>query len=112
MDRYRGKIEMQMRAMKPGMYLSIDARDFVRAYPCGWPSIYETHEQSFLSKQIGSAAGVWRVQFQAGPNPAYVISRHEEDTQGRRFYVDPDRAYLFDPQPDGTWVRNNLEYKR
>lgn len=112
MRRERDEIEHHMRYMKPGTFLSVPAREFCLAYPCGWPSIYETHEQAFLSSAIGSASGVWRVVFQMGPNPAYVISRHEEDVTGRRHYVDPDRAYLFDQQPDGTFVRNGTPYVR
>ena len=79
----------------------IDGRTFQDAYPCGFPSIYENHEQAFLSSMVGSAWGVWRVNRNVETGD-YTISKHPYRESGKRYYVDPDRAHLFKRMPDGT----------
>jgi hypothetical protein len=98
----RDNIEYQLDRMKIGQRLDVPAREFQRAYPCGWPTIYDTPEQAFLSSRIGSAWGAWTVhRHESGGH--YTISRYEEGK--RRVYVDPDRAHLFHKGSDGTLRR-------
>src|SRR3990167_10004134 len=88
-----------LRTMRVGQHISLDGHFFRRAFPCGFPSIYETHEQAFLSSRIGSAWGGWRVWYD-GYKDSFIVSRHEEGD--KRVYVDPDRQHLFKRMPDGT----------
>jgi hypothetical protein len=94
----RSMIDDHCANMKPGQRVTITRRIFLEAYPCGWPSIYETPEQAFLSSKIGSAWGCWRVTVDPFSGDR-IISRHEESD--RRVYVDPDRAHLFERGEDG-----------
>jgi hypothetical protein len=93
--------------MKVGEWLTIGLRQFQEAYPCGWPSIYETHEQAFLSTMMGSMYGAYRVSadLQKG---IITISRYQEDD--KIHYVDPDRAHLYDKLPNGTYRRNEIPF--
>ncbi len=47
--------------MKEGEGINISRYVFNEAFPCGWPSIYRTPTEAFLSSMIGSAWGIWRV---------------------------------------------------
>jgi len=83
-----------------GERIAIDRRIFEEAFPCGFPSIYKTPEQAFLSTMIGSAWGIWKVEtnFETGN---VIISKHKGSN--KRYYVDPDREHLFKKLPDGTY---------
>lgn len=98
-------IESHCARMKEGERLTVACRLFLEAYPCGWPSIYDTPEQTFLSSKIGSAWGVWRVSVNP-ENGNRTISKHAEGE--RRVYVDPDRQHyfrrIFDGSPEGYLV--------
>ena len=96
----RKYLEHILDRMKPGEHIQIDHYSFQKAYPCGWPSIYETHEEAFLSSRIGAAWGCWEVNT-IPKNGNYVVSRHKESN--KRYYVDPDRKHLFEKMPDGTY---------
>lgn len=102
MKNARTIIQYELRRMSIGQEIVFDRYIFVEAYLCGWPSIYNSHEESFLSCQIGSAWGVWRVRFDF-EHEFYIVSKHEESK--KRYYVDPDRAYLFTRLPDNTLQR-------
>jgi len=82
--------------------LTMDGRLFDEAFLCGWPTIYETPEQVFLSGMIGSGCGMWRVSRNLETGNV-TISRHK--ASDKRYYIDPDREYLFTKQPDGTLKR-------
>ena len=99
MSAERKKIDRMCSKMKIGQMLTVDDCIFMKAYPYGFPSIYETPEQAFLSSRIGSAWGCWRVQ-RSVENRSVTISRHEESS--KRYYVDPDRKHLFKRMPNGT----------
>jgi hypothetical protein len=101
MTECRKFLQEMVRRMKVGEYLKVDGREFVRAFPCGWPSMYRTNTEAFLSAQIGSSWGCVRAT-QDPINGTVTISKHEEDT--RRHYVDPDREHLFKKDVDGFWV--------
>ena len=92
-------VEFFCERMKVGEEVVVDSRHFKQAYPCGWPTIYKTPEQAFLSSKVGAAWGVWRVRRSFAPRD-FVISKHEESD--KRHYVDPDREDLFKKMPDGT----------
>ena len=85
----------------------IDGRLFDEAFLCGWPTIYKTPEQAFLSSMIGSGCGMWRISRDLETRNV-IISRHK--VSNKRYYIDPDREYLFTKQPDGTLERNDVEY--
>ena len=87
--------------MKTGQCLDVSLSVFQKAYPCGWPSIYETHDQAFLSSKIGAMWGCWRL-YRNPTRPVVTISRHESGDQA--VYVDPDRAHLYRLDPDGHLV--------
>ena len=97
----RSYIRHILSKMKCGEHIVIDRRCFQEAYPCGWPSIYETSEQAFLSSQVGSAWGTWRVRI-IPENGNRIVSKHEPSEE--RYYVDPDREHLFKRQRNGTFV--------
>lgn len=99
MNRQRQYIMRQLDTMKTGQKILIDRYDFIDAYPCGWPSIYHTPIEAFLSSMQGSAFGCWRVE--ENKNGDFIISKHVESS--KRHYIDPDREYLFDRQKDGTY---------
>ncbi len=99
MNRAREMAKAECYKMEEGQRIEFCGRAFSEAFPCGWPTIYKTHEQAFLSTMIGSAWGCWRVSKNYEKNN-YVISRHPESD--KRFYADPDRAHLFKSMPDGT----------
>ena len=48
-------IEYQCYRMKIGEYIKFDRLVFSDAFAFGWPTIYETPIQAFLSSMIGSA---------------------------------------------------------
>lgn len=96
---HREYIKKELYRLKIGEYLKLDRHMFNDAFPCGFPSIYRTHEQAFLSTMIGSGWGAWRIRqdFETGD---YIITRHQEEN--KRYYVDPDREHLFRKLSDGT----------
>jgi hypothetical protein len=75
---------------------------FEDAFPCGFFSIYKNHEQAFLSTMPGSGCGAYRVH-RDPLNGNFIVSKHPESD--KRYYVDPDREYLFNRLPDGTLER-------
>jgi hypothetical protein len=97
----RGYLKEECYRMKVGQRLVIDRRIFQDAFICGFPSIYETSEQAFLSSMIDSGRGTWRVHrdFEKGD---YVVSRHKPSD--KRYYIDPDREHLFKKLPDGSLI--------
>jgi hypothetical protein len=93
-------IQAEVDKMKIGQRLVIPRHVFEDAFnDVGWPSIYNTSIESFLSKQIGSAWGCIRCECDLMTGD-YIISKHEESE--KRYYTDPDREYLYDRQHDGT----------
>ena len=103
MRRYSRKaIEAILKTMVVGQRVYFNRRDFEEAYPCGWPTIYHSHEQAFLSSRPGSAWGSWRVHYDVMHNQ-YGVERAPEGP--KRVYVDPDRAHFYDRKPNGTLVR-------
>lgn len=99
MNKERRFIKHVCKRMKVGECYTISRRIFHQAYPCGWPSIYETTEQAFLSSMVGSAWGAWRV-WKNSENGDVTISKHHPSN--KRYYVDPDRSHLFKRMPDGS----------
>jgi len=94
----RKYIQDQVDAMKVGERLVVKRRDFADAFRCGFPSIYNTPMEAFLSAQVGSAWG--RIRATENPETGdIVVSKHEESDN--RHYVDPDRAHLFKRGADG-----------
>ena len=90
--------------MKEGERIEIDGRMFADAFPCGWPSMYRTSEETFLATMISSAWGLWRLS-RNYENGNIIIDKHEPD--GKRYYTCPDREHLFERQADGTLKRKN-----
>ncbi|KKM28187.1 hypothetical protein LCGC14_1567160 [marine sediment metagenome] len=88
--------------MKVGNCLRVSGKMFLKAFPFGFPTIYKTPEQAFLSTMMGSAWGVWRVD-RDFDSMDFIISRHEESK--KRYYADPDREHLFKRVEDGTLER-------
>jgi hypothetical protein len=102
-------IRRKCERMKVGQCLVFERNFFNDAFPCGWPSIYETPDQVFLSSMVGSAFGGWKVDrnYRTGD---VRVSRHKESD--RRYYVDPDRQHLFTKMPDGTLeLKEGLEWR-
>ena len=103
MDRsaIRDYIRSTCYSLKEGQEHRIERRYFDDAFGsmCGFPGIYETPEQAFLSGMIGSGWGAFRVRRDAETGDV-VVSRHQESD--RRYYADPDRMYLYKKMPDGT----------
>ncbi|KKM78061.1 hypothetical protein LCGC14_1363780 [marine sediment metagenome] len=95
-------IKAQCNRMKVGDCLRINRFEFSDAFAFGWPTIYETPIQAFLSSMMGSMWGVWRAE-QDLETGDIIISRHEESK--KRYYVDPDREHLFKRVEDGTLER-------
>ena len=94
-------IKKECYRMKPGQRIVVDYHMFQDAFVCGFPSIYQTPREAFLSSMIDSGRGTFRVS----RNPMdghYTISRHEPED--KRYYVDPDRRHLFNELADGTLV--------
>ncbi len=99
----RGRIQAEVDRMTDGQRLDVDWFEFSREFAYGWPSIYETPIQSFLSKQMGSAWG--NITADMHPSGKYVtIAKHAERPNPKRVYVDPDRGHMFDRSPDGELV--------
>lgn len=93
----------------PGQELVISHLDFTETFCSGWPSMYETPEQSFLSKMVGSAWGSWTVRRNAETGDFIVRKglRYEYDENyrlDRRVYVEPDRDHLFEKTQDGYFI--------
>lgn len=82
-----------------GQCMDIEGHLFREAFMCGWPTIYNTPEQAFLSSMIGSAWGAWTVMRRPDKD-IYTICRHQESD--KQFYVDPDREWMFNKMPDGS----------
>lgn len=89
--------------MQVGTRTEIDGIVFDDAFPCGFPSIYQTSVQHFLSNFVGSAWGRATVERQL-ERQNYIISRNGEDLT-KRVYVDPDREHLFQRMPNGSLER-------
>jgi len=96
----RDYIEKHLSRMEIGNECMFSGDVFRSAYPCGWPSIYDTHVQSFLSKQMGSGWGEWTCEHLADKD-AYKVGKHKGGN--KRVYIDPDREHLYMKQPDGTY---------
>lgn len=97
---YRMFVQEVVNRLKVGQRVVIDRCVFEEAFSdIGFPSIYRNPIESFLSKQIGSGWGRIRCvrNLMTGD---YIISKHQESN--KRYYIDPDRAWMFDKQPDGT----------
>jgi hypothetical protein len=84
--------------LQVGECITIDCHTFDRAFACGWPTIYRTSTEAFLSSQTGSAWGRIRVSRDMMTGDA-TISKHEEGS--RRVYADPDREHLYRRDADG-----------
>jgi hypothetical protein len=95
-------IKVQCYEMKVGEYIKFNWYDFSDAFAFGWPTIYETPIQAFLSSMMGSGCGVWRAE-QDPETGDVIVSRHKESK--KRYYVDPDRKHLFKHVEDGTLER-------
>ena len=95
----RHYVESELRTLDVGQSIVIERHIFQEAYRCGWPGMYETPEQAFLSGRVGSAWGTWRVRVlpESGDR---IVSRHEAGE--KRVYCDPDREWMFKRMPDGT----------
>lgn len=91
-------IRAQCYQMKEGERLRIECDAFNRAFPCGWPSIYETSEQAFLSGMIGSAWGTFTVTRDIVTGDVTICRNPAGD---KRVYCDPDREHWFRRTPDG-----------
>ena len=98
----REHIHLECYRMKVGERAILPRRLFNVAFPCGYPSIYQTSIQAFLSGMIGSGCGVWRAE-QDPETGDIMVSRHEESK--KRYYVDPDREHLFKRVEDGSLER-------
>jgi len=64
----------------------------------GWPTIYNSIEQAFLSSMIGSAYGEWIIK-RYFEKDVFKICRHEPGN--KRVYADPDREWLYKRDADG-----------
>ncbi len=102
MNEYREEIDHICDNMKVGECAAISIGNFEKAYPCGFPSIYKTHEQAFLSSKIGSSFGAWHVEYFHEQGQVRILRCKEG---GKRVYVDPDREHLFKRMPDGSLER-------
>ena len=94
------KIFLQVCRMVPGQLLDIDGSQFRDAYRYGYPTQYQTPEQSFLSKMMGSAWGIVRVEH-VDAKDVYRISKHE--ASDKRHFVEPDREHLYYRDADGFY---------
>ena len=99
-ERAKAKVLHLVSRMKPGQYVDIDAWEFQDAYPSGWPSIYPSAREAFLSSQVGSGWG--SVTCERHPKGHYTIGIHEPGD--KRVYVDPDREDWFTKLPNGEYV--------
>ena len=104
----RDIIEMVER-MGAGECIDFDARIFEDAFSIGpwggFPGIYRTSIQMFLSNTTGSAWGRQTAEYISGPMPVVRIEKHwhyHEPYEMKRVYVDPDREDLFKRMPDGS----------
>ncbi len=89
--------------MKPGTEIVLEGYFFDEAFPLGpwggFPGIYRTSRQMFLSNCIGSGWG--RVTCERDPLTGnYNIGKHE--CGEKRVYIDPDREHLFERMADGS----------
>jgi hypothetical protein len=87
--------------LKIGESIVFDHHIFQKAYVSGWPSIYNTSIEAFLSSKIGSAWGCWTC-IQDIVTGDYIVSHHEESD--KRVYCDPDRQHLFKKDKDGYLI--------
>jgi hypothetical protein len=97
----RDFIQMHVDRLNLGQCVTFDGLVFARAFPCGFPSIYNTSVEAFLSRQVGSAWGCIRAE-QDPLTGNVTVSRHEEGQH--RVYVDPDRAHLYRRDEHGHLV--------
>lgn len=87
-------VQMMVNKLQVGQCIDFGGHRFREDFRCGYPSIYNTSVQSFLSKQIGAAWGsVTCVHDEY--NDVYRVCKHEVNEQ-RRVYVDPDRECLYE----------------
>ena len=94
-------IKKECYRMKEGERVTVERRMFQDAFTYGFPTIYWTPREAFLSSMIDSGRGTFRVS-QNLETGNYTISRHKPENE--RYYVDPDRRHLFNKQADGTLV--------
>jgi hypothetical protein len=94
-------IKRECYRMEESQRIIINRRMFQDAFVCGFPSIYRTPREAFLSSMIDSGRGTFRVS-QNLETGNYTISRHKPEN--KRYYVDPDREHLFKKLADGTLV--------
>lgn len=106
MSDLKSYIQGQIYSMKIGQELKISRRTMNEAFPCGWPSIYNTPVESLLSSLIGSGCGAFRASEDLMTGDV-TVSRHEESD--KRYYVDPDRAWMYEKNSDGTFTHKYAE---
>ena len=97
----RKEVERLCDQMTDGQDLIIAGKLFRKAYACGWPSIYNSHEEAFLSNRMGSGWGEWFCEVAPQTGDYRVRKRKGGE---RRTYVDPDRAHLFRKDAEGFLV--------
>lgn len=97
----RNYVDKLCNNLKIGECITISYFKFEEAFPYGYPSIYRTSVEAFLSSKIGAAWGCWKVT-QDFFTRNYTISRHEESNQ--RVYCDPDREHLFKRNKEGFLI--------
>ncbi|MEP6827897.1 MAG: hypothetical protein ABJA10_07465 [Aestuariivirga sp.] len=93
--------------MKVGQRFDLSRTDFAEANPYGWPSMYRTPEQAFLSRRIGAMYGAWKIHHWID-KPHLTIERCEIDAS-KITYVDPDQEHHFIKLPDGTFKHAQLD---
>ena len=101
MNNFREFIEDELSRMAIGQEIWFEPWIFSQAFPCGWPSIYRTPREAFLSSRVGSAWGCWTCEEER--RGALRVGRHKGD-ETRRVYCDPDREDWFDRLPSGELV--------
>lgn len=93
--------------MKVGQSLTLSLFDIKRISPDNWLT-GESGIDRLKSNIVGSAYD-W--DFRLHPMTGDLTMRKVE-ADGKRRHVDYDRREFFDEQPDGTFVRNDLLFKR
>jgi len=95
-------------SMKPGEALRIHGPMFEEAFPVTEFSEFFGHGSSidqFLEKMMGSTYGTWRCQKDIKGDWVYVITCHAPDPDHKVYHVSPDRRWMFNRLPDGTYER-------
>lgn len=101
MSRDRQLVEDILLGVKVGQEIVIDKFQMESAYRFGFPSIYNSVEESFLSSMVGSSWGCWTCKRDINGN--YIIGHHDE--KPGMVYVDPDRSHLYKKSSSGFLVR-------